>query len=304
MIRLRRTNLLILLIVLSLGLTATLYYGRVLAACDPCADYHRAIVAGTADSPHRYRILAPLVVQAVFSPRTDVDVLIAYMNAHALVLPLMLGCLLVYWRRWIGGVGALLGVVGVVAYSPIMFEVYGISLYNVLEVCLLCAGLLWLLSGRAGVVFAALVALATINRETAVLLPLAYAALHLDKWRQPKVVLQAAGYLAVWAGVYGGLRVWLGPAPDQITVARIFAANLGGGWNTSQAVINNLIVLPVWIAAAMNWRSAPRQLQRIALVGVPYVLLLLVFALWNETRLLLPLFVFWLPLALLTPRHS
>lgn len=38
--------------------------------------------------------------------------------------------------------------------------------------------------------------------------------------------------------------------------------------------------------------------------GVPYVLLLLVFALWNETRLLLPLFVFWLPLALLTPRHS
>jgi len=41
-------------------------------------------------------------------------------------------------------------------------------------------------------------------------------------------------------------------------------------------------------------------LKRLALVGVPYLGLLAVFALWNETRLLLPLFALWMPLTLRT----
>jgi hypothetical protein len=193
---------------------------------------------------------------------------------------------------------ALGGAVFVAAYSPIMFGVYGTSLNNPLEVILLCAGLLWLLRGRDGRSFAGLVVIATLNRETAVLLPLAYAALHLHDWRKPRIVGMAAVYFALWAAVFVGLRLALGPAPDQITVAQVFAANFGGGWNTSEAILNNAFLVPAWILAAMGYKAAPLPLKRLALVGVPYLGMLAVFALWNETRLLLPLFVLWLPLAL------
>lgn len=285
-------------VIVCLGLMATLYYARSLATCESCGDFHRAIVDGTAQNPHRYRVLAPVLVQALFQSQTDTGVLVAYVGAHVVALPAMLGALYLYWRKWVSPLAALVGVVFVVAYAPIMFGVYGISLNNPLEVIFLCAGLLWLLSGRAGVGFAALVVVAAFNRETAVMLPLAFVALRWQDWRKPRVVAEAAVYFALWAAVFVGLRWALGPAPDQITVAQVFAANFGGGWNTSEAIINHLLIAPVWIAAVMGWKGAPERLKMLALVGVPYVALLSVFALWNETRLLLPLFALWMPLAL------
>lgn len=294
-----RKRVFILALLASLGLMAALYYARSLATCTPCADWHAAIIAGTADSPHRYRVLAPNVVQALFRPAPSA-VLAAYVSAHLLVLPLMLAALYLYWRKWMSGIAALFGVAFVVAYSPVIFTVYGISLYTALEIVWLCVGLLWLMSDRAGVGFAALVAVATLNRETAVLLPLAYAALHIDEWRKPRVVGQAALYFALWAAVFVSLRLALGPAPDQITVAQVFTANTTSPWHMSQAALNNALLLPLWLAAVLGWKSAPPRLKRLALVGVPYVGLLAVFALWNETRLLLPLFVLWMPLAVRT----
>lgn len=291
-----RRFLILIVLLICLGLLMTLYYARALATCEPCVDWHRAIIAGTADSPHRYRILAPFLVETLFVPTTGV--LIGYVAAHALTFPVLLVMLFRYWRQWVSVTAALVGVVVVVAYSPIMFGVYGISLATPLEAIWLCLGLLWLLDGRDGLPFALLVIVGTLTRETAILLPLAYAALHLTEWRKPRIALKAAGYFAAWAAVFVGLRLALGPAPHQITVAQVFAANFGGGWNTTEAILNNLFLVPIWALALVGVRGAPVTVKRLALIGLPYAGLLAVFALWNETRLLLPLMVLWFPFAL------
>ena len=281
-----------------LGLMATLYYASAFAACTPCADWHRQTIAGEYLSPHQYRVLASFLVQAVFNPQTDTAIRTSYVLAHAVALPALFAALYLYWRRWVSDVTALAGVLFVVAYSPLMFSIYGLSLNNPLEIIILCSGLLWLLSGRAGIVFAGLIVVGTLNRETALLLPLAYAALRLPDWKRARVLVQVAAYFALWAAVYGGLRLLIGPVPDQIAVADVWKANTSSPWHMTNALINLGVTVPVWILAALGWKAAPVRLKRLALVGVPYLALLTVFALWNETRLLLPLFTLWMPFSL------
>lgn len=293
-------NLVITALLVCLGLMTTLYYAQAFATCTPCAEWHRQTVAGEYLSPHQYRVLAPFLVQAVFNPQTDSAIRTGYVLMHAVALPAMLGALYLYWKRWAGELAALAGVLFVVAYSPLMFAIYGLSLNNPLEIIILCSGLLWLLSGRAGVVFAALVVVGTLNRETALLLPLAYAALHLSEWKRPRVLVQAFSFFALWAVVFVGVRLIIGPVPDQIAVADVWKANTSSPWHMTNALINLGVTVPVWILAALDWKTAPARLKRLALVGVPYLGLLMAFALWNETRLLLPLFALWMPLALRT----
>ena len=281
-----------------LGLMMAVYYLNAFRTCQPCAEWHRQTIAGEYLSPHQYRVLAPFLVQAVFNPQTDSAIRTGYVLAHAAALPVMLGALYLYWKRWVSELAALVGVLFVVAYSPLMFAVYGLSLNNPLEIIILYSGLLWLLSGRAGVVFAALVVVGTLNRETALLLPLAYIALHLSEWKQPRVLVQAFSFFALWAAVFVGVRLIIGPVPDQITVAQVFAANTSSPWHMSQAAVNHGVLVALWALVAVGVRGADRRLQRLALIGLPYLGLLAVFALWNETRLLLPLFALWMPLAL------
>lgn len=283
-----------------LGLMATLYYGAAFAPCDPCAGWHRAILAGTMDSPHRYRVLAPFLVQTLFNPQDDRAIMSAYVLAHALTLPAMFAALYLYWRRWVSQGAALAGVLFIAAYSPLMFAIYGISLNNPLEVITLSAGLLWLLSGRDGLPFAALVVVGALNRETAVMLPIAYVCLRWRNTRRLPLFLRGGGYFLLWGAVFIGLRVALGSAPDQITVADVFKANTSSPWHMTNAAINLGVTVPVWILAALGVRGSDARLRRLALTGVPYLGLLVVFALWNETRLLLPLFLLWMPFALRT----
>jgi len=329
-------------LILSMGLLMALYYARqTYPSClESCAAYHQAIIAGTADSPHRYRVLAPFAVQAAFAPTSAGSIGVAYVTAHMITLPTMLLMMFVWFKRWVGGSAALVGVLFVAAYSPIMFGVgaYGISLYTPVEVIFLIAGLMWLTSGRGGVVFGVIVALATLNRETAILLVIAYGVLRVfvspssrkdaspptskdalvptpettphpqpAKTPHPQPLSQKqergdkkllAIYAVVWAVIFVGVRVWRGAAPDQVTAAAIFAANFGGGWVTTEAMINHGVLIPLWLLAIVGLRQSTPTMKKIALIGVPYVALLGVFAMWNETRLLLPLMVVWMPLAL------
>jgi hypothetical protein len=289
------------LLLVCIGLLMTQYYaisyGR--TCIEFCGDLHRSIIDGTGVSPHRYRVLSSFAVEAIFHPQSNFDVWLGYIIMHDIALPAMLIAMYAWFRKWLTEMAALAGALLVAAYSPIMFDVYGISLNNPLEVIFMCIGLLWLLAKRDGVFFGALIALATLNRETGVLLVLAYAAVNLPRWRERRVQIKFVIYGAVWAAVYMGLRLWLGRAPDMITLQETVTANLSPGWVREQALINNSFLIPVWIAACLGIPRTPRALRRVALIGIPYLLLLIPFSLWNETRLLLPLFTLWLPLALI-----
>jgi len=261
-----------------------------------CAEITNSILDGTAASPYRYRVLSAWLVV----PFTSAGVPIAYSIAHALALPAMFVMLYAWLRAWMDEKTALIGVLLAAAFMPLMIQVWGIALYAPVEVILLCAGLLSLYRARRGweAVYSAIIVLATLNRETAVLLPLAFMALHAPRGRSSWYRRRAALFLAMWGGVFVGLRLWLGAAPDTLTVAETWQMNTGGGWYSIVAMLKNAFFVPVWILAAVHARLAPAPLQRLALVGLPYLALCLVFGLWHEVRLLLPLLVLWLPIAL------
>jgi hypothetical protein len=163
----------------------------------------------------------------------------------------------------------------------------------------LCAALLLLTRDTfLTPVYAALILVASFNRETAVLLPMAFMALYFDKWRTRWYWNRAVLFGGIWLAVYVGLRLLLGAAPDEVTVAAAWANNTGGGWHTVEAITKIGLMLPVWALVAVNARQSQSHLQRIALVGLPYLALYMLFGFWHEIRLTLPLFVLWLPLAL------
>ena len=291
-------RLLVVAFFVCVGLMMTYYYMSAFRTCEPCAEWHRQTIAGEYLSPHQYRVLAPFLVQAVFNPQTDTAIRTGYVLAHAVALPAMLAAMYLYWRRWVSDVAALAGVLFIAAYSPLMFAIYGLSLNNPLEVILLCAGLLWLLSGRDGIVFAVIVAIGTLNRETALILPMAYVCLRWRDTRRLPLFLRAGGYFLTWAAVFVGVRLIIGHVPDQITVADVFKANTSSPWHMTNAAINLGVTIPVWILAALGVRGADARLGAVALAGLPYAALFAVFGLWNETRLLLPLFTLWMPFTL------
>jgi hypothetical protein len=291
--------LLIYTLILFIGLMMAFQYARAVAGCEGCAKYHRETMAGTADSPYHYRLLAPAFAELFISDENTQSILAGYTVAHMIVLPAMLVALFAWYRKHAETVTALVGVLLVAVYLPTMFQAWGTSLYTPLEVVFLCAGLLLLTRDTFSTLsYAVLVLIASLNRETAIVLPLAFMALHFDRWRARWYWSRGVLFGGVWAAVYVGLRLLFGAAPDQVTIAAAWANNTGGGWHTIEAVTKIGLMLPVWALVAVNARRAPVRLQRLALVGLPYLALVLLFGFWHETRLYLPLLVLWLPLGL------
>jgi len=292
----------IVLLLVFVGVLCAYYYAGIHAtrgALEPFS-IHRAIMNGTALSPFRYRVLSawlaewlmPTVEQSV---ENVASIAVAYAFAHALVLPLMLLALFRWLCQWVSIERAALGVFMLVAYLPLMFQVWNVSLYAAVEVVFLClAGTLLVRQPRrwrAG--YALLVILATLNRETGLLLPLAYLATQgRCEWRWGALLL------ALWGLIFVGLRWAFGSAADNLSIGATFALNTGGGQHTQDALFNHAFFVPIWVMVIRHVRAAPIMLKRLGWVAAVYLALVAVFGLWDEVRLLLPLLVLWLPLAL------
>lgn len=296
-------RLLPLFLIVCIGLILTFYYMNTVYPLNLTfgLPMHNQIIEGTAPSPYRYRILAAGLVQplnAYFShtltePAAHVA---AYVIGHAVAFPLMLLTLYAWLARWFRPMLALNGVLLTAVLIPIVFQDYAISLYNILEVAFFSLALLLMSRetiSKRGVLLAILVVLATLNRETAILIPLAHVTLYRTRHMAFSALL-----IGLWVVVYGGLRLALGPAPDLITVSEIWYKNTGGsGYVVSSWIKNQALLVPLWLLAAVGYRYAAEPLRRLGWLIPLYVGLFLVFALWHEVRLLLILFPIALPYA-------
>jgi len=152
--------------------------------------------------------------------------------------------------------------------------------------------------------FSLLVAVASLNRETAVFLPLIPLGIAFARWNTPQrweLVKVAATGLVVAVTIRLGLMfIWPGTTSERtIDIATIRE------WNQElpRLTIENLSIflggLVVAAVVSLLLRNPPRESVWIAALTVPpLVLVWLYYSLWWEVRVLLPVFILLLPISL------
>lgn len=277
----------------------------------PRVALHREIIAGTAQSPYRYRVLVPFasegLTRALSSALPFADSFLwAYAIYDLLATFFLLAMLFVWSKTWFTPEQSLIGVLFVAATMPMALQDHYFQPWSLLEAALFCAGLFAIHRRRALLLFC-LVAVASLNRETAVFLPLAFLltieAADLrreDGGRNWRPLLLFAGLLLTWGTVYWGLRLWRGDAPHIETIEGLIALNTKRE-NLVYAMENATLFLGAfWIFAALGLRRAPRFLRRAAWIVPFYLATILVWGVWYEVRLLMPLYAVLIPLGLFT----
>ena len=171
----------------------------------PYAEFIPAVVNGTADAPERYRILVPFAV-AGLSGGAGMSMASAW---HLLRLLSFVAAYLVffaYLRGWFDEARALLGTAIVAATLSLTFTNSWAHPDHIAELALFTAGCAAIAADRVWT-RAALLAIATLNRETAIFL----VPLYLVTGPVTAGRLAIAALLAVeWASIFAALRLWRG----------------------------------------------------------------------------------------------
>lgn len=274
---------------------------------------HAALVDGTVGSPFLYRVLAPATTEvAIRALRGAVGERRAFHLAYLawnlvwVFLTFLLGDR--FFRRWHRGAVPVLGSLLVGLALVVAFAEPPYAAWSVAETPLFLAGVLAFLEGRTALALAVVV-VATLNRETALFIPLAWGALALPgveracpglggpragAWRAT-----AAGLL-IWGAGYGALRVARGPAPAFMSAGDLLSYNLMPGMLLFGILLGSLLLGPFWWLWVRGWPRASPELRRLALVCAPILVLYLRFALWREVRVILPV----VPIAIALGLHA
>jgi hypothetical protein len=273
-------------------------------------ELHQQILRGTAESPYRYRVLVPFVAEGLVRALSAVlpggkAFLLAYALCDLAAIFFLLGVLYRYLGAWFTNEQALVGVLFAAATMPMALRDHYFQPWSILEAGLFAAGLLCI-RDRRHLLLALIVALASLNRETAIFIPLAFlltgvGAKGEDGAGRPagmKAALCFCGYAAIWAAAYFGLRLFLGGAPRVVTVDELLARNTISPAIFRTAVHLALIFGAFWIFAVAGFRRAPEFVKRTTLVAPLYLAAVALWGVWYEVRLLMPLYAIVVPLGL------
>ncbi len=273
---------------------------------EPRLALHRQIIDGSAPSPYRYRILAPLISEALrhgfvhVVPEKN-----AFLSAYAvfdfaaLFFSVML--LFVYLRQWFSREQALVGTLFAAATMPMALRDHYYQPWSLLDAGFFAAGLLCIFRKRLALL-AIVIALASINRETAVFIPLSFLLAGIDPKSKGRIERRAAvlfaGYLGIWAIAFFGLRYILGAAPNIETVGGLFSRNLVPRELFRAVVHAGLLFGAFWVFAAAGFRHAPSFVRRMTFIVPLYLVTVMLWSVWYEVRLLVTLYPIVIPLGL------
>lgn len=267
-------------------------------------ESHRRIVEGEAFSPYQYRVLVPFAAEGLIrllsgAVSAKAAFLIAYGIYDLFAFGLLLFGLRAWLIRWFDEKLVLLALAYVGATLPIALQNHYYQPWSFIETGLFCLGLSAIVAGRY-LVLAGIVVIASLNRETAVILPLALLAFHwkADNAAARRGLLVAVALLAVSLGVFVGLRAALGDAPREKTLAQILQHNLQPSSLAMTLLYTALFLGPFWLFALRGWSSAPVAIRRLFLVVPLYATAILIWGVWYEVRLWMPLYPIFLALAL------
>jgi len=133
------------------------------------------------------------------------------------------------------------------------------------------------------IVFAALVVIGTLNRETTLgLLWLSFAVAYPHRWRWLLL------YAGLGGGVLLGIRLGITAVPSHYTIPYVWYLNTQT-WNAQAVPLYwGLLICP---ALFLYWGAKKRLLVRSSIVLIPYLALYFLFGVWQEVRLLMPVYI-------------
>jgi hypothetical protein len=300
-------------ILMILSVSAVIAYGYFTRVDKPNfasrLELHHHIITGTAPSPYRYRILVPFVgelfttASAVVLP-VRTSFLLVYGVYDLVAVFFLLASLFAWLRTWFTADQALIGVLFVAGTMPIALQNHYFQPWSLLEVGLLSTALIAIHRQRYWLL-ACLVALASLNKETAIFIPIAFLltidakqlmnARSTEEWR-PVVVFGAL--FLIWAIVFWGLRYVLGVAPHIQTIESVLAHNTTKDSLLRTLLNGSLFLGAWWIFALLGFRHAPQFIKRMIFIIPLYLITVLVWGVWYEVRLLMPLYPIIVPLGL------
>lgn len=262
-----------------------------LAGIATCYDNDQAILNHTAQAPYQYRILLPYLTSIVASPTNHGAWFTAALIIHMLSFAVIYPTLYTWLRRWGSDTTALRGVfLMVLILSFAFFHQYPMSPNSPVELALICLTLVS--SQRYGLVVV-MVIIASLNRETGVMLVAIYALLTLPDYRQQGYYLRVGLLGAIWIIITTGLHLTLGAAPHVLGLEGTLRYNLE---DIQAGLIVNVVLLPLWILAVIGYRNAPMILKRFGWLAIAYLFTAVVGGLWAEmARLSLPVIPLILP---------
>lgn len=258
---------------------------------------HRGILGQTARAPDRYRWLSAAVIEGptrVLSHAMPYDTAYDRVSVvfYLAAIAGMLWSLFAYLRVWFSDEAALVATLVAACTIRITMRQHDYAPYSYLEPTFVALALLAILRGRR-LWLAALIVLATFNRETAIFLVLLY---FVTSDFSRRALSWTTLYAALWAIVYGTVRLVGGEADRYWTVQRVYQTNLS---QPNLALFNITLLLGAfWLLAVLGWRHAPVFVRRTTLVVPAYLVTIAVWGIWWEVRLLMPLYPVLFALAL------
>lgn len=266
-------------------------------------QYIPEVVAGTADAPGLYRVLAPfsftwIVDTTGAAPMTVWHVtrllwfLAAWLAIHA------------YLRTWFAIGEAVLGTFVVGALIPLTYTNSWAHPDHIPELALFTLGCLAVARARDATFLAVLI-VATLNRETAVFLVLLHAAAAPFSATR---LLRSAGFFGVWALIYVGLRLargFKGYEYWQLWRNFEFLQLLPPTYDPYYRAYAwfGIVLAVVLVGVALAGRTRQPLFARRALLVVPIIFLVsLTISSIIETRILTPVLPLVLPALMFTLR--
>lgn len=273
------------------------YFYIVLPTCVAKIENCVSADIGTPTAPAVYRVLQP-ALERLIAPtvtRADDEIMLVDMALQSVIVALTIPALFMWLRRWTDDDRALMGTVLFGFVYLLSYHFTYMVLSTSLEVLLLLGALLAVKHPRV-ITLAMLTILASLNRETGIVIPALYVAYNLTQWRAWRYWLTSLLLVVLWAGVTVGLRLVLGSYPHMLgsLAGGTLAYNLA---NLPDALFTNILLVPLVLAVLLGYRAAPAPLRRLAWVAGGYMAAIAIGGALNEMhRLVLPLLPLVIPL--------
>ncbi len=273
-------------------------------------DQHNLIIHGTAESPYRYRILIPFIVETAIKMSSLIlpypkAFLIMYAFAEMVSITFLLWMLFVYCRLWFTREQALIGVLFVSSTLVMALRDHEFQPWSLLEPGLFTLGLLWIYR-KKNIAFTCLIFVATLNRETALFLPIAFLCTEIDLSKSnnkkeilsQKSIILFLGWMLLWGVTYVGLRVIRGNVPQVLTLHETWELNTLLHSLVRTVVEGSLFLGFFWLFAMVGYKYADEFMKKTAWVVPLYLIPIILWGSWHEVRLLMPMYPILIPLGL------